>query len=163
MTHIPTQKIERLRKRAARMEREGRAKCAEWDRNRKDLAYLSQPASRHSTFGRQRDRAMKRHMAGVDLLEEARKLREKADRLETYGMPEKGDAERRRQRRRDALDKVISVGSRVSHPMGGHGTVIRVNRKSYRVEFDGGHTWTESKHFFTPLRDEPDAADQVSA
>lgn len=154
MAYIPTAKIERLRKRAARLEAEARVKMAEFDRNRQDIAWLTQPANPNSTFGRQRRRVYERYDKGLQMLAEARELRDRADRLERHGIPEKGDAERRRQRRREAADRVITVGSRVSHPMGGHGTVIRVNRKTYRVEFDRGFTWTEDKSFFSLLNDE---------
>lgn len=162
MAIIPTQKIERLRERAARLEREGNAKRAEWERYRGDVAFLTQPAGRGSAFGRRRQRIFDRYVKGGELLIKAQELRAQADRLETYGIPEKGDAERRRQRRRDAADTVIAVGSRVSHPMGGFGTVLKVNKKTYRVEFDRGFTWTEDKSFFKLLV-EPGDREQVSA
>ena len=47
----------------------------------------------------------------------------------------KGDAERRRQAEREALDKIIGKGSKVYDFCFGEGVVVGVYKKSYRINF----------------------------
>ncbi len=92
---------------------------------------------------------------GFEADHEARKIREYA------ATPPKariaGDAENRRQALRDKLDTLLGVGSRVHDVVFGHGTIRRVHKKSYTVEFDtsragpGTFTCSRDKSFFRPV------------
>jgi hypothetical protein len=62
-----------------------------------------------------------------------------------------GDAERKRQAERDALDKINKIGSRVLDVAFGPGTVVRVHKKSYTVKFDGGFQHARDKTHVRPL------------
>ena len=58
-----------------------------------------------------------------------------------------GDAERRRQAKREALDTLINKGSRVHDFCFGDGEVIGVYKKSYRIKFDRGLTYARDKSY----------------
>src|SRR5438128_10487450 len=106
-------KIQRLRERAERLEKIAEGKQAEFNAHRGDIAFLTQPASKASSFGKYRDRIYNKYDQGIKLQIEAKELREKADWLEIRGVAVKGDAERKRQEEREWQDKIISVGSKV--------------------------------------------------
>lgn len=84
----------------------------------------------------------------------------RASSLERAASTIKGDAERERQRKREKLDKVIEVGSRVNNVHYGIGTVMRVNKKTYTVQFDGGFKETVDKTFNVPLSKPPKTVNQ---
>lgn len=153
MATIPTETIERLRAKAARLEAQAAPLRAEFERNRQDHAYIFQPASPHTGFGKRRKRAIDRYTKGNTLLAEAEELRAKADRLERYGIPEAGDAGRRRQRQRDRADDALAVGDRVHVAVYGSGTIAKVNKVTFRVELDGiGRSMNVDKSMCKPLR-----------
>ena len=143
-------KIERLRNRAERLEKIAEQKQAEFNFQRGDIAFLTQPASLSSSFGKQRQRIVDKYDKGIELQIEAQKLREKADWLEKRGVSVKGDAEAKRQREREQQDKIISVGSKVYDFAYEEGEVIRVNKKTYTIRFTGGFTCAREKTFVKP-------------
>ena len=140
-----TSKAARLRARADRLDREAEAKMAEFNRCRQDWAWVTQPASPNSAFGKQRQRISDRYFKGAEMMQEARKLRQRADELERSGGRIKGDAERERAARRAEQDQRIQVGVRVRDAFFGPGEVVRVNTKSYTVAFDSGSRYAVDK------------------
>lgn len=168
MPTYPTDRIERLRQRAAKLEALAGDLQAEINRHRGDIAYHTQPAVPNSPFSKRRDRAWVRYRKGAQFLAEAEKLRAKADRWEQHGIPTKGDAEQGHQRMRDAIDAAVSKGDTAYSPLYGSGEVLRVNRKTLRVRFrmrtpsplTGRDTYdmTLDKTLFTVLEDRPDEA-----
>jgi hypothetical protein len=64
----------------------------------------------------------------------AKKMREKAESLLDVRVA--GDAERNRQARREASDRLISKGSMVVDAVFGEGEVVGVYSKSYRIKFN---------------------------
>jgi hypothetical protein len=153
-------KIDRMRAKADRLERDAAPKMAEFNRLRQDYAWLTQPANPNTGFGKQRQRTVDRYGVGLNMLAEAKELRERADALEKRPAVVKGDAERERQIIADALDTVIVKGSRITDFAFGEGTVTRVNKKTYTVCWDrSGNTWAREKTFVRPL----DKAEHASA
>ena len=65
----------------------------------------------------------------------ADKYDRRADALER-GVAVKGDAERKRQKMREELDRVITVGTAVTNCWHGVGEVKRVNKKTYTILFE---------------------------
>lgn len=136
-------KIERMRARADRLSREAAGKMAAFNHARQDHAWVTQPG-----YIPGRKRITDRYGKGVELDEEARQLRERADELERRGAVVKGDRERKREALRERLDEVIDVGSIVHDFAFGRGEVLRVNRKTYRVRFFGsGSIYARDKTF----------------
>src|SRR5437588_7142057 len=144
-------KIQRLRNKAETLEKRADKKQAAFNAHRGDIAFLTQPASPSSSFGKQRDRIYKRYDQGLQLLAEAQALREKAKYLERRGAVVKGDAERARQEKRERLDTLISIGSKVYDFCYQEGEVIRVNKKTYTIRFTSGFTCAREKTFVKPV------------
>ena len=144
-------KIARLRSKADRLDKAGTDKKAGLDAFRGDIAFFTQPASPSSSFGKQRSKLYNRYDNGIRLQIEADEIREKADWIEKRGVAVKGDAERERQVKREQLDKLISVGSKVYDFAFREGEVIRVNKKTYTIRFASGFTCARDKTFVKPL------------
>ena len=151
-------RVEALREQAARLEEAAAGKQVDFNRLRDDIAFLTQPASPGSPFGRQRNNIMDRYDQGLDLQAQARDLRAKADRMEQQGVVVKGDKERARQQQREEMDKVVEKGTKIHDPVFGDGEVVRVNKKSYRIKFDRGFTTTRDKSY-VQLREESEQTD----
>lgn len=79
-----------------------------------------------------------------ELDEKAKRFREKADNLLRFANTNKGDAERRREKIREELDKVVKVGD-IIITMYGEKEVLKINKKSYTVQGSVG-TFTVPKH-----------------
>lgn len=62
-----------------------------------------------------------------------------------------GTKEEKRQAIRDAMDKLVTKGSRVGDILFGEGEVIKVNSKTYTVKYDRGYTQVVDKSRVTPL------------
>lgn len=147
-------RVVRLRARAERLELDAQSKMAEFERNRQDIAWLTQPANPNTGFGKQRQKIVDRYGVGLSMLAEARDLRERADRLERQGARVAGDRERQREAERQAQDTIIGKGSRVRDFAFGLGTVTRVNQKTYSVKFDAsGSTYARDKTYVTLARE----------
>lgn len=140
-------KAARLRARAERLEKEAEAKMAAFNHYRQDWAWVTQPANPNRGFGKQRQQITDRYGKGLELMVEAKTLRERADELERTGGRVKGDAERRHEEQRAANDAVIGVGATVRDFAFGIGTVVRVNKKTYTVEFPSGSRYARDKMF----------------
>jgi hypothetical protein len=110
---------------------------------RHDPAFNTQPG--HIPF---RARMLAADKRACESLAVAARMRGKAVGLRQLRVA--GDAEPRRQRMREALDKLITKGGRVVDAVFGEGEVIAVYKKSYRIKFDGGYTYARDKSFVRP-------------
>lgn len=72
---------------------------------------------------------------------------QKAENILKYGSRVRGDAERERQSKRDALDAAVSIGMKVRDAVFGEGEVTRINRKSYTLKFASGWTCARDKSY----------------
>jgi len=88
------------------------------------------------------------------LREEAEKLFERAENIRIYGSRVKGDAERAREEKREKLDREVQSGSRVFCPLYGWGKILKIFKKSYRVEFERGFVLTVDKSLFELRKEE---------
>jgi len=111
---------------------------------RHDWAFISQPG--HIPARARMNAADDRAFESLDI---AKGMREKAANIMNVRVA--GDAERRRQAARTALDNLISRGTRVNDPVFGNGEVIGVYSKSYRIKFDRGFTYARDKSYIRPL------------
>lgn len=145
-------KIERMRAKADRLEQQAEGKMAEFNRLRQDYAWLTQPANPNEGFGKQRQRVVDRYGVGLNMLAEAKELREKADALEKRGAVVAGDRERKREEQRAHLDTLITKGTRVVDFAFGEGEVVRVNKKTYSVRFASGSTYARDKTYVRPVK-----------
>lgn len=131
---------------AERLEADASRRAAPMERMRGDTAFFTQP-------GRipYRDRIFKAYDRAGELFKEARQARERAEGVMIYKTRVAGDAEKRRQAERGALDAVILKGSRVNDPVFGEGEVLGVFKKSYRIKFDRGFTYARDKSYVRPI------------
>ncbi len=95
---------------------------------RHDWAFITQPG--HIP---ERARMIKSDDRAYESLNVARGMRSKADGLRNVRVA--GDAERKRQSRREALDGLITKGTKVHDAVFGEGTVLSIHKKSYRIQF----------------------------
>lgn len=109
---------------------------------RHDIAFNTQPG--HIPF---RERMIKSDDKAFESLQIARQFREKVARLEIVRVA--GDAERRRQNKRDINDTIIKQGSEVKDFCFGRGVVIRANKKTYTIKFASGGTYARDKSYIT--------------
>jgi hypothetical protein len=129
-------KIARMKTKAERLDKDAEGKQAEFNRYHGDIAFFTQPninTSRGRAFTKYREKVLNRFDAGMKLKTEASDLRERAEWLEKTGAVVKGDAERKRQAKREELDKVVSVGTRVTW-LGNEAKVVKVNKKTYTIK-----------------------------
>lgn len=108
---------------------------------RHDWAFITQP-------GRipLRDQMNRSDERAFESLNKAQEMRDKAASIMNVRVA--GDAERRRQAKRDA--SAFVVGDRVFDYSGGDGEVMGVFKKSYRIKFDRGFTWLVDKSWVQP-------------
>ena len=139
-------KSDRLIGKAERLEKEAKRRMSVFNQFRGDTAFNTQPG--HIPF---RARAIKSYDKGLEIAQEAREARARAEGVVTHYAQVKGDAERKRQATRDMLDTRISKGSRVHDAVFGDGTVVGIYKKSYRIKFSDGFTSSRDKSFVWPL------------
>jgi len=132
-------KADRLESRAERLKKEAEGKMQEFNHLRKDYAWVTQPGH---IPGRQK--VVDRYNKGSEMLSEARKLEERAKNVKKVRV--KGDAERGYEKKRQAMDKIISVGDKVKDFCFGLGEVKRINKKTYTIQFENFKT-TRDKMF----------------
>src|SRR5260370_25826176 len=72
-------KVQRLKSKAERLQREADSKLSVFDPYKGDTAFFTQPATPNSRFGRQRTRMSNRYEKGLELSSEANKKKEKED------------------------------------------------------------------------------------
>jgi hypothetical protein len=140
-------KVARMRAKAERLQKEADSKLAVMKPYWGDIAFLTQPATPASRFGRQRGRIYKRYEKGLTLDSDAQEIRKIADWKEKAGVRGKGDAERKRQQEREERDKVFTVGSKVYDWIFGDGEIVKVNKKTYTIKFASGGTYTRDKSY----------------
>ena len=109
---------------------------------RGDYAFNTQPG--HIP---ERARLIRRWDKGRELLEESEKAKEKAESIMIYKTKVKGDAERKRELQRTEQDKIIKVGSIIYDFCFGKGIVVSIHKKSYRIKFDSGGTYSRDKTY----------------
>jgi len=63
----------------------------------------------------------------------------------------KGDAEAKRQKYREFMDARLAKGSRVHDFCFGDGEIVKVNRLSYTIKFDGGFQYARDKSYVKPI------------
>jgi hypothetical protein len=148
-------KIERLRKWSASHERQS---AALQDANKPymdDWAFVTQPilVGHHSerSHRRLRDRIARRMDKSVEHWKRAEELKKTADWLAMTGARVKGDAERKREEQRKAMDALIAIGSKIYDFVYRGGVVTRVNKKTYSITFASGLKCTRDKSFVKPL------------
>jgi hypothetical protein len=143
-------RTERAERKAARYEgwadkreHDATAKLNSFPEIRHDWAFITQPG--HIPF---RARMNASDDRAFESLKIAKGMREKAANILDVRVA--GDAERRREKVRAALDTIISKGSRVQDAVFGEGVVLGVYKKSYRIQFDSK---CGPGQFFTCARD----------
>lgn len=116
-----------------------------------DMAFWTEPIKigHHSERKHRNARAtlFRKQEKILELDKKAASFREKADNLEHFANTHAGDAERKRQAVRDEKDKTVTVGSEVVDWCFGKGVVLRVNTKTYTIQFDRGTKTTRDKSF----------------
>lgn len=136
-------KAEKYEKWAEKRERKAEAALNSFPSMRHDWAFVTQPGHipARARMNKSDDRAF-------ESLKVAEGFRNKAESLLTVRVA--GDAERNRQAKREALDKLIQKGSRVHDAVFGEGTVLSIHKKSYRIQFNSK---CGPDQFFTCSRD----------
>lgn len=92
-----------------------------------DIAFNTQPG----TFPL-RERVIRQTDAACDSLAIARNLQDKAERLRHVRVA--GDAERHREKIREAIRPLLHKGQLVFSPMYGEGRIVRINKKTVNVK-----------------------------
>jgi hypothetical protein len=138
-------KAERYEEWAAKREHKASAQLNSMPEIRHDWAFITQPG--HIPLRARMNVADDRAYESLNVAEG---FRNKAESLRHVRVA--GDAERKRQTEREALDKIIQKGSRVYDVIFGEGEVVGVYTKSYRVKFDRcSKPYARDKSFLRPL------------
>ncbi len=143
-------KADRLDEWAEKREEKAKADLNSFPSIRHDWAFVTQPG--RIPF---RDRMNKADDRACESLGVAKRLRAKADSLRNVRVA--GDAEKSRQKLREALDRLIAKGDKVFDVVFGEGTVLAVYKKSYRIQFnskcgpDQYFTCARDKSYVRPL------------
>lgn len=90
------------------------------------------------------ERRNKIHETVNELEAKGKRMLEKADNLERFANTNKGDAEKRREEMRNALDKVLKVGDTI-YTLYGAKVILKINKKTYTIQGSIG-TMTYPKH-----------------
>lgn len=136
-------KADRYEEWAAKREKKATAQLNSYPSMRHDYAFNTQPGHIPA-----RTRMRKADDRAFESLGVAKHMREKADSLRHVRVA--GDAERKREETRKALDTILSKGSRVKDFCFGEGNIISVHKKSYRIKFDQGYTIARDKSYVIP-------------
>ena len=143
-------KAEKYEEWAGKREHKANAQLNSNPETRHDWAFITQPG--HIPM---RARMIKADDKATESLQVAQGFREKAKNLLNVRVV--GDAERNRQAKREALDQLISKGSRVIDAVFGEGIVLSIHKKSYRIQFiskcglDQFFTCARDKSYVRPL------------
>ena len=136
-------KAEKYEKWAEKREHKANAQLNSNPEVRHDWAFITQPG-----YIPMRTQMIKTDDKAFESLNIAEGFREKAKNLLNVRVA--GDAERNRQAKREALDQLISKGSKVIDAVFGEGTVLSIHKKSYRIKFNSK---CGPDQFFTCARD----------
>ncbi len=139
-----TVKADRYNEWAEKREVKAKAALNSYPNMRHDYAFITQPG--HIPARARMNAADDRAYESLTI---AKGMREKAASLLDVRVA--GDAERKRQAKREALDTLICKGSRVNDACFGNGEVIGVYSKSYRIKFASGFTCARDKSYVRPL------------
>ena len=111
----------------------------------KDFAFITQPILiGHHSENSHRNLLKRIH----NKMDKEHELRQKAERHQSLVGRKavvKGDAERNRQRQRENQDKIIGKGTKIFDFCFGNGTVVKVNKKTYTIQFESGSKFTRDK------------------
>lgn len=140
-------KAEKYLEWATKAEAKSKEIYANWTAQHKDFDW-TQPILRGHHSQRRHEKVFERrnsmHSKVRELDEKAKRFREKADNLLRFANTNKGDAERRREKVREELDKIVKVGD-IIITMYGDKEVLKINKKTYTVQGSTG-TFTVPKH-----------------
>jgi len=128
---------------AEKREKKAREQLNSYPSIRHDWAFVTQPG--RIPF---RDRMNRSDDRAMESLAVAEGMRNKAENLRHVRVA--GDAERKRQAKREALDEIIGKGSGVCDAVFGMGIVVSVHKKSYRIKFSDTLTCARDKSFVRP-------------
>ena len=143
-------KAEKYESWAEKREHRARATLNSFPSMRHDWAFITQPGHIPA-----RARMNKADDRAYESLHVAKGFREKAESLRHVRVA--GDAETKREAKRQANDALISKGSRVYDVVFGEGTVLSIHKKSYRIQFkskagEGFYTCARDKSYIKPLQ-----------
>lgn len=141
-------KADRLDAWAEKREVKAEAALNSYPEIRHDWAFITQPG--RIPF---RDRMNRADARAVESLKVAEGMRERAASLRHVRVA--GDAERKREARRELLRPLLKVGQRISTPMWGTGTIIKINRLTVKMAIDrlGGKAYNEPIEWVSILAD----------
>jgi hypothetical protein len=136
-------KADRLDGWAEKREQKAEADLNSFPTIRHDWAFITQPG--RIPFRERMNRADDRAIESLDV---AKGMRERASNIRKVRVA--GDAEKARQKVREAMDERIKKGDRVYDVVFGEGKVLSVHKVSYRIQFDSK---AGPGKFFTCARD----------
>ena len=139
-------RAERYENWAEKREAQARADLNSYPSIRHDWAFITQPG--RIPFRERMNRSDERACESLRIAEE---FRAKAESLRHIKVA--GDAEKKRQAKRELLDTLIKKGSRVADIVFGEGEVVGVYSKSYRIRFDRGYTHSRDKSYIRPIQE----------
>lgn len=135
---------------AAKREVKAERQLNSYPEMRHDWAFITQPG--HIPARARMNEGDKRAFESLNIAEA---FRCKAENLRNVRVA--GDAERLRQAKREVLDNLIGKGSKVFDAVFGEGTVLSVQKKSYRIQFlskcgpDQFYTCARDKSYVRPI------------
>lgn len=106
-----------------------------------DMQFWTQPGIEHL---KTRHRA--RLQQSTEMLIEAEGLRAKAYSIQN-NVCVAGDAERMREIKRIKNDSQIIIGTKIFDPIFQKGTILKINKKTYTIDYGGGYVRTRDKSF----------------
>ncbi len=140
-------RVGRLLGKADRLQAEADKKSAARDPYRGDTAFWTQPGRIPA-----RDRVMNSIETAGRLASEAKDVRDKAIWLSNSGARVAGDAEIKRQAKRDHNDTWVTAGMNVNTYIYGFATIVKVNKKTYTIRTHSGFETTVDKSFVAPIK-----------
>ena len=130
---------------AAKLDKKAEEKQAEFNRLRGDIAFITQPGHVHG-----RDRIIRAYDKGLEIQQEAKRKRERAEGLLAGSSHIAGDAEVKRQALRDSIRPRLSVGQMIETWHFGRVTVKKINRKTVIVKSECFDSLTTDISFIVP-------------
>lgn len=130
-------KVARLNKWADSKEKQADSLTSEFRSYHGDISFFTQPninTSSGRAFTRRRERIYAKFDSGMRLSIEADKMREKAQWLQNTGAVVKGDAERKRQAKREAADAAVNIGDIAHHFLYDDVEILKKNKKTFTVK-----------------------------
>ena len=152
---IRNRRAERLLKSAALREAKAEDLRGQTEPYISDIAFTTQPITPGAggrSFARFREKVYNKIDRRFGLENEADELKERAERL-MAPVAMKGDAEKRKTAEREAMDKIVKVGTKVNYRLfnRGESTVVRINKKSYTIQFEDKTKFSVDKRFVSVL------------